>query len=137
VRFLGPLDRERLPWLLRAGDLIALASRHEGLPTVVLEAWACGRPVVAPPVGDLPLLLADGGGALARDGRAESLADALRAVFAARSSDPQTRAEEERSLRGRTERYDWAVVADAFCRVYEEAAAPADDRRAGAPGGGR
>jgi teichuronic acid biosynthesis glycosyltransferase TuaC len=121
VRFLGPLDRARLPLLLRAADALALASLHEGLPTVALEAWACGRPVVAPPVGDLPDLLARGGGVLAADARPESLAAALRALGGARESEP--------SLRARTEPYDWAAVADAFVRVYQEAAARRESRR--------
>jgi len=122
VRFLGPLDRERLPLLLRASDLVALASRHEGLPTIVLEAWACGRPAMGPPVGDLPTLLAEGGGVLAEDGRPESLAAAIRALHRAGPSEPDHGAELERHLRARTEAYDWEVVADSFCRVYEDAA---------------
>jgi D-inositol-3-phosphate glycosyltransferase len=122
VRFLGPLDRDRLPLLLRAGDLVALASRHEGLPTIVLEAWACGCPVVAPPVGDLPALMADGGGVLAPSARAEHLAEAFRAALPARSRDPARRAAESERLRRRTDRYAWGVVTEAYGRVYEEAA---------------
>jgi glycosyltransferase involved in cell wall biosynthesis len=122
VRFLGPLDRERLPWLLRASDMVALASRHEGLPTIVLEAWACGRPVVGPPVGDLPALLAEGGGVLAENERPESLAAAIRALRQTWPSEPGRRAEREQQLRGLSEPYDWEAVADSFCHIYQDAA---------------
>lgn len=139
VRFLGPLDRDRLPLLLRAGDLLALASRHEGLPTIVLEAWSCGCPVVAPPVGDLPALMADGGGQLAPSARPDDLAHALRAVLEAQRSDPARRAAESERLRRRTERYAWDVVTETYGRVYEEAARhrAAEAGPARTPGGGR
>ncbi|HVR30119.1 MAG TPA: glycosyltransferase family 4 protein [Thermoanaerobaculia bacterium] len=49
IRFLGP--RDDLPDLLAAADLLVLASDSEGMPGVVLEAGAAGRPVVATAVG--------------------------------------------------------------------------------------
>lgn len=45
VRFLG--WRDDVPALLAAADMLAVASRHEPLGNVVIEAWAAGVPVVA------------------------------------------------------------------------------------------
>jgi glycosyltransferase involved in cell wall biosynthesis len=46
--------------VLRQLDVVALPSWTEGLPLVVLEALAHGRPVVATPVGGTPELVTDG-----------------------------------------------------------------------------
>jgi glycosyltransferase involved in cell wall biosynthesis len=119
VRFLGRVEHSRMPLFLAACDALCLASRHEGLPTVVLEAWACGRPVLAPPVGDLPELLAPGGGVLARDASPEALAEAM-GTLAARLPVPP---EEAETLRRLSEPYGWPEVARRIAGIYREALA--------------
>lgn len=44
----------------RSLDIYLNTSLHEGLPLSLLEAMACGKPVVAPNVGGIPELLAQG-----------------------------------------------------------------------------
>jgi glycosyltransferase involved in cell wall biosynthesis len=46
--------------ILAAADLVALTSRTEGVPTVLLEAALAGLPVVATPVGGVPGIVQDG-----------------------------------------------------------------------------
>ena len=78
VRFLGRQPHERIAELLRDCRALVLCSLEEGMPNVVLEALAQGRPVVATPVGAVPELVQDGvNGRLVRVGDVEGLASAL------------------------------------------------------------
>ena len=50
----------RIPEILEQSTLLAHTSDVEGCPNVVMEAMACGRPVVATDAGDIPTLVEDG-----------------------------------------------------------------------------
>jgi len=78
--------RDDVPELLRALDILVLPSGREGLPNVVLEAMACGVPVVATAVGGTPELVVEGRtGSLVPPGDASRLASAIMEM----ASDPE------------------------------------------------
>lgn len=67
---------------LRQAAVFALGSRRESLPNVVLEAMACGLPVVATDVGGLDELVVPGKtGLLVPPGRPVAMARALKALL--------------------------------------------------------
>jgi glycosyltransferase involved in cell wall biosynthesis len=71
--------RRELPLDYQASDVCVQASREEGLGFSVLEALACGTPVVATAVGGLREVIRDGEtGWTAQPGDPAALADAIR-----------------------------------------------------------
>jgi glycosyltransferase involved in cell wall biosynthesis len=60
VRFTGRLEVAQMVELYRSADLVLNPVRADNTPNSVLEALACGVPVVSTRVGGVPYLLADG-----------------------------------------------------------------------------
>ena len=78
VRFVGPLAPDALREALSAADVFVLASRYEGWANVLLEAMACGLPVVATDVGGNAEVVCDRSlGRIVRLGDASALDGAL------------------------------------------------------------
>lgn len=82
VRFHGVVAHDRLPVWFRAASLLALPSRSEGVPNVLLEASACGTPFVASRVGGVPEVAHLGASRLTPPGDPDGLADAIAAAIA-------------------------------------------------------
>ena len=58
VEFISPMP-DPMPYY-QSLDLYLNTSLHEGIPLSILEAMACGKPVVAPKVGGIPEIISDG-----------------------------------------------------------------------------
>ncbi len=82
VSLLGPRPQQELPDWYRAATVVVLPSRSEGVPNVLLEAAACGRPFVASRVGGIPEIAHLGASRLVPPGDAGALAQGLAAFLA-------------------------------------------------------
>lgn len=83
VRFLGEIAHDALTDAYRAADIFVLASSREGWANVLLEAMACGTPVVATNVNGTPEVLQDPKlGVLVEERSARALAQAVRQLRA-------------------------------------------------------
>ena len=86
VRFLGGRAHDEVALWMNAADCLCLPSLSEGMPNVVIEALACGVPVVATDVGEVPFLVKDGVNGFvvngADDGLPARLAESLRLCLA-------------------------------------------------------
>lgn len=74
IMFAGTRPHAEIPTWISACDVLALPSRREGCPNVVLEALASGRPVVASSVGGVPELLNPNNGIMVPPDDAPALA---------------------------------------------------------------
>lgn len=116
VRFLGFVE-EILP-VLREADLLVLPSRSEGMPNILLEAWAQKLGVVATAVGGVPEMIDDGVNGLlapAEDGTA--LARQIRRML----DDPALAiACGEAGYERVRERYNYRAQAELLGGIYSE-----------------
>jgi len=60
VELLGELSRTELPCAYSWADLVALTSKSEGIPLILMEAMETGKPVLAPNITGIPELVIDG-----------------------------------------------------------------------------
>jgi sugar transferase (PEP-CTERM/EpsH1 system associated) len=110
--------RNDIPQLMRSFDLFALSSIAEGTPVTLLEAMACGVPVVATAVGGIPEVVQDGvNGALVPASNAQALAEAL-----GRYVDERARqAAHGAAARETIERhYSVAAMVSAYTALYDQ-----------------
>jgi glycosyltransferase involved in cell wall biosynthesis len=115
VRFLG--ERDDVPALLQAADLLLQPSQREGLSNAVLEAMAAARPVIASAVGGLPDLLREGEcGRLTPPGDADALAREWSRV----AGDPVERRELGRRARERAAGSSLAAETQKWCDLFAE-----------------
>jgi glycosyltransferase involved in cell wall biosynthesis len=114
VRFLGPVPHDAMPALYSSADVLVLPSAYEGVPTVILEAMACGTPVIATDVGDIRDVIHEGENGYLFDGTPSH----LRALV-------DTHLDQLRSMRARcvrtATRFGWDVLGDRVLEVYANA----------------
>lgn len=130
VLFTGYVPDTDLPALYSGADLFVFPSLYEGCGLPVLEAMACGTPVVTSSTSSLPEVAGDAA-VLCDPMSAESIADAMLRVL----SDPERRGEmAERGILW-SRQFSWERTADATLEVYRRVldGAGRDVGREGAP----
>jgi glycosyltransferase involved in cell wall biosynthesis len=107
--FHGRLAHDKVATLLAQFALLVLPSYNEGVPNVVVEALACGIPVVASRVGGIPEVLSEDTGMLI-DGHAPgAIAEGIAQVLA--------RDWDKHALRHSVEHLTWSQNAEALTQL--------------------
>lgn len=81
VTFTGMLQGQELVDVLASGDFLVLSSNYENMPVVILEAFACGLPVVSTNVGGISEIVNESNGLLVPPHDAEKLANAMQKML--------------------------------------------------------
>jgi glycosyltransferase involved in cell wall biosynthesis len=118
AHFVGYLKGEQLAQAYASSDAFVYASETETMGNVVLEAMACGCPVVAPRAGGIPSLVEEGKTALLYT--PGDLGDAVRATGAVLTDDGLG-GRLGQSARAAVEGWDWAHAVERVRDVYREA----------------
>lgn len=119
VRFTGPLSRDEVAKVLGKATVFVFPSLREGLPLSVLEAMACGVPVVG---SDIPgvneVVKHEENGFLVPPKNSEALANVILTLL----NDENLRRKVGRDARQlMTEKYNWNAIASKIEKVYHEA----------------
>jgi glycosyltransferase involved in cell wall biosynthesis len=110
IHLMPPCKFDDVAIWMASADLVTLPSYMEGCPNVVLEALACGRPVVATNVGGIPEILSPECGRLIPARDAGQLAEALTSVLDSTWDAAEISARGSRS---------WNAVSSELLEVFE------------------
>jgi glycosyltransferase involved in cell wall biosynthesis len=112
VRFLGTLDQPQLARVYNALDALVLASSREGWANVLLEAMACGTPVVASAVWGTPeVVTAPESGVLMPSLDPQGVVTGVERLFAA--------CPDRAATRRYAEKFSWDATTDGQLRLFE------------------
>ncbi|NPV06602.1 MAG: glycosyltransferase family 4 protein [Anaerolineae bacterium] len=115
VRLLGPVAEEDLPALMSGATALMLPSLYEGFGIPVLEAMACGTPVIASATSSLPEVVGDAG-LLVDPLSPEDIASAMRRVC----QEPELVQDLRQRGRARARQFTWRAAAGQALRTMED-----------------
>ncbi|MCD6289563.1 MAG: glycosyltransferase family 4 protein [Anaerolineae bacterium] len=118
VRFLGPVAEAALPALYSGADLFIFPSLYEGFGLPVLEAMACGAPVLCSNRPSLPEVAGDAA-YLVDPTSVEGMAMAIVSLL----GDAARREEMSRRSLGQAAKFSWQRVAQMTLAVYRQVGA--------------
>jgi glycosyltransferase involved in cell wall biosynthesis len=116
VEFLGTLDRRGVVAEMQSADAFVLSSRHETFGVVLIEALACGLPVIATTCGGPECIVEPNDGLLVPPNDASALASAMERMMVQRSMYSAVKLR-ERCLARFGEKAVTTQIADVYAKV--------------------
>jgi glycosyltransferase involved in cell wall biosynthesis len=115
VLFVGPVGGDQLVHYYNCADCLVLPSLYEGFGLPVLEAMACGKPVVVSNVSSLPEIVSDAG-LLVEPDDVEGLAAAIGSLL----GNPDLRDEMGEKALARSAQFSWERAARETLDLYHK-----------------
>jgi len=115
VSFIGRVPHERALTYMVTSDVFVLPSLSEGFPMTILEAMACGLPIVATRIGGLPEVIEDGrSGFLVEPENPKEIAERVLLLL----EDNELRKRISLNNKERVEKYSWQHIVNRLAEVY-------------------
>jgi len=117
VKFLGYISGEKKYSYYTSADICAVPSRYESFGIVILESMACGTPVIASNVGNIPYLINnDEIGLKCKLGDVDDLAEKIIYLF----QDTNLRNEMSLKTMQEAKKYSWDKIASKTIDLYKK-----------------
>ncbi|MEM4514469.1 MAG: glycosyltransferase family 4 protein [Ignisphaera sp.] len=117
IRILRKVNDDFLVYIYKVADLFVLPSYYEGLPTVILEAFASGLPVIATEVGGVPWLIKSSkAGILIKPGDYVALAEAIENML----TNDYVKRYMSMNATLYAKNFDWNIIASLVEKLYKE-----------------
>lgn len=117
IQFTGSVSYEKLVEFYREADVFVHCSEAEGMPLVVLEAMACGLPIVATKVQGVENLVETGkNGYLFEQGNVDALVRYLTKII---NKKNQRLSMGHQSVQ-MAQSYDWSAIAQRYLDLYQQ-----------------
>lgn len=115
IEFAGKIPKTEVPAWLQKGEIFINTTNVDNTPVTVIEAMACGLPIVSTNVGGIPYLLDDEKDALlVPPNDLESMAAAVRRLL----TEPGLSACLSGNARKKVEQFDWSEVLPQWEKLF-------------------
>lgn len=113
ITFLGLVPHVQIPPYLSLADIVVIPSIIESSSLFMLEAMACGKPVIATRTGGIPEIMNNGNGILIGPANARELAEKILLLY-----DPETREKLGRNAHRDAMQFTWKEIAKETEKEY-------------------
>lgn len=115
VSFRGYIEHSRLPDIYASSDIFVLPSLNEGMSNTILEAMACGLPIITTDTGGSKELI-NGNGIVLPIQAPQAIADAITELI----KNAETRKRMGQRCRELSDELSWGKVTDGYVATYEK-----------------
>ncbi len=130
VSYIGQPEKPTLVEIYNAADILIAPSLHEGFGITILEAMACGTPVITSNVSAMPEVAGDAG-ILVEPTNSQEIADAVEKLY----KDAAYRQKLVEKGLARVKSFTWEKSAEQIAQIYEQLLQPSESPETGKIGG--
>jgi len=118
VLLIGNVSHFKLPYFYSIAQVYVLPSMFEGLPATILEAMACGTPVIATKVGGIPEVISNGyNGLLLNSLSEDEISQAVERLLIDSSFRKRL---SQRALRTIQEKFSWKISVEKYIKLLSK-----------------